>query len=212
MNRDDEQTIQKLRSAMATQVRGHHLNPDIAAAAAHQLVSYGRKPRRAVRPYAAIAACLVGVLAVAIVYAVLRPNARPDHTAASPAGTACAGAVVTGVLPVWARAGFSEASPVMPYITGKHDEIIAVLFTNPLRSPSAKTRYNKILWVAKDHGTGPLIIHAQLEGTKQHTTRTVPGGPGPSIINLPEPGCWQLTLTWSGHHDTLAVPYAAGTR
>ncbi len=39
--------------------------------------------------------------------------------------------------------------------------------------------------------------------------RQVTGGPGPSIINLPAPGCWQLDLRWSGHSDTMAVVYVA---
>jgi hypothetical protein len=26
--------------------------------------------------------------------------------------------------------------------------------------------------------------------------RRVPGGPGPSIIDLPAAGCWRFTLTW----------------
>jgi hypothetical protein len=35
------------------------------------------------------------------------------------------------------------------------------------------------------------------------------GGPGPSIVNLPSPGCWKLTLRWSGRVDTLDLEYAA---
>jgi hypothetical protein len=40
-------------------------------------------------------------------------------------------------------------------------------------------------------------------------SRAVPGGPGPSIINLPDAGCWRLTLTWSGGRDTLDLLYRA---
>ena len=57
-------------------------------------------------------------------------------------------------------------------------------------------------------GPGPLVIHAALAGTDRTATRSVAGGPGPSIIDLPAPGCWQLTLTWSGQRDTMSVPYA----
>ena len=39
--------------------------------------------------------------------------------------------------------------------------------------------------------------------------RTVAGGPGPSIINLPASGCWRLTLRWSGRADSLDLAYAA---
>lgn len=41
--------------------------------------------------------------------------------------------------------------------------------------------------------------------------RTVGGGPGPSIIDMPTAGCWQFTLRWSGHTDTVDLPYAAGS-
>jgi hypothetical protein len=40
--------------------------------------------------------------------------------------------------------------------------------------------------------------------------RVVPGGPGPSIVNLPQAGCWRLTLAWSGQTDTLDLAYGTG--
>lgn len=208
MTRDDEQTIRALRSAMATQVRGHHLDAEIAAAAVDHIASEPRTTRRRLGEYVAIAACLVGVATVALVYAVTRANSSPERAAVSPTGSTCTGAVVTSALPVWARAGFSPDAYINPHVTGANNQIIGVLFADPLRSPPAKGLANKIFWVAKDHGTGPLVIRAKLDGSTHLTTRKVPSGPGPSIINLPAPGCWQLTLTWSGHRDTLTVPYA----
>lgn len=98
---------------------------------------------------------------------------------------------------------------VWPHVTGAHGGIIGVLFADPLRAAPANGHNNKILWIAKvNKGIGPLTIRALLEGSDRTVTRTVAGGPGPSIINLPAAGCWQLTLTWPGHHDTLALPYA----
>jgi hypothetical protein len=35
----------------------------------------------------------------------------------------------------------------------------------------------------------------------------VGGGPGPSIIDLPQAGCWHLALKWSGHTDTMRLTY-----
>jgi hypothetical protein len=43
-------------------------------------------------------------------------------------------------------------------------------------------------------------------------TRKVSGGPGPSIVNLPSPGCWRLTLRWSGRADSLDLSYRGGRR
>jgi hypothetical protein len=66
--------------------------------------------------------------------------------------------------------------------------------------------HNKVLWVARG-GYGPLHIRAQLQGTSRTVTRLLPNGPGPSYVNMPAAGCWQMSLTWSGHHDTIALRY-----
>ena len=115
--------------------------------------------------------------------------------------------MVTSALPPWARAGFSPNAYGKPHVTGASGDIIGVLFTDPLRSPPASGRNNRILWVAKNPGSGPLLIRAHLERSDQVATRTVTGGPGPSIIDMSTPGGWQLTLTWSAHTDTTALPY-----
>jgi hypothetical protein len=36
-------------------------------------------------------------------------------------------------------------------------------------------------------------------------------GPGeiyPSYVNVPKPGCWQLSLRWAGHSDQLTLRYS----
>ena len=86
-------------------------------------------------------------------------------------------------------------------------QLVAVLFADPLHARPVPGHANKILWVAHSGG-GPLTIRAQLEGSDQTAVRSVPDGPGPSIIDLPAAGCWRMTLAWSGHSDTLAIPYA----
>ena len=42
----------------------------------------------------------------------------------------------------------------------------------------------------------PLRIEAVLDGNGRTAHREVAGGPGPSIVDLPEAGCWHLTLDW----------------
>jgi hypothetical protein len=65
-----------------------------------------------------------------------------------------------------------------------------------------------VLWVAQSQdGAGDLTITARLDGTTTTLTRTVPGGPGPSIVDLPSAGCWRLTLAWPGHTDSLDLTY-----
>jgi hypothetical protein len=136
----------------------------------------------------------------------------PSGAAASP--RACHSAVRHGVLPSWARTGFSDPRPRMPHIIGRSGEIAAIVFGYPLLSPPAKTRANKILWVSRRAlrpSGGDLRIRAQrMRGdgrVGRHVVRVIRGGPGPSHLNLPAPGCWRLSLRWSGRSDELDLDF-----
>ena len=122
-------------------------------------------------------------------------------------GSPCHAEVDQGVLPAWARGGFSSPRPRIPHVLGSRGGIAAILFGYPLMSPPAEGRNNKILWVSRVPVTGPLTITARLDGVARAETHEVAGGPGPSIVDLPRPGCWHLTLTWSGHADTVDLRY-----
>ncbi|MDQ7909571.1 hypothetical protein RB614_34130 [Phytohabitans sp. ZYX-F-186] len=128
----------------------------------------------------------------------------PSATAAS-----CAAGVPSRVLPEWARTGFSDPNPAMPYVLGDRGDIVAIVFGYPLRAPSQPDRSNKILWVSRvsQEPASPLVIDARLDGGGDPVTREVSGGAGPSIVDLPAAGCWHLQLTWSGHTDTLRLTY-----
>jgi hypothetical protein len=119
--------------------------------------------------------------------------------------SAC-GTVDRGVLPDWARAGFSDPHPKAPHVMARNGEITAILFGDPLSSPPDPQRGNKILWVARrTPPLGDLRITAR-QGERT-VTRVVARGPGPSIIDLPAAGCWDLTLRWSGHSDEMSLAY-----
>ncbi|WP_432839706.1 hypothetical protein [Dactylosporangium sp. CA-092794] len=138
------------------------------------------------------------------------PPPPPPPAAESPAAarTGCGSPVDTGPLPDWARAGFS-GDPSVPHVLGDRGTITAVLFGSPLTAARTDGKANKILWVAKEsYPPGDLTISAALDGTATTAGDTVEGGPGPSIVDLPRPGCWRLTLTWPGHADTLDLTYA----
>jgi hypothetical protein len=148
----------------------------------------------------------VAVLAALVV-------AAAPASAGSSAPAACHSAVHHGVLPTWARTGFSDPRPRLPHVLGRSGEIAALIFGYPLRSPPLKDRGNKILWVSR-RAVKPLSdlrIRAQrMEGRRRvghPVTRVVVGGPGPSGIDLPAPGCWRLTLRWSGRSDHLDLRY-----
>ena len=103
----------------------------------------------------------------------------------------------------------------MPHVMGQAGDIVAILWANrdALHSPSLPDRRNKILWVSRVPLTvlDPLVIKATLAGSTRTATVSVPGGPGPSIIDLPAPGCWTFHLSWSGHADELKLRYVALT-
>lgn len=142
-------------------------------------------------------------------------STNPSHPsdAASLSASACDPQVDRGVLPVWARSGFTDPEPIMPHEIGRSGEIAAILFGDPLSSPPSTEHTNKILWVARDgYASAPrLMISAQrMNGPASvgaPVERQVDGGPGPSIVDLPDPGCWRLTLTWADQTDTLDLEY-----
>ena len=64
-------------------------------------------------------------------------------------GRPCLSRISFGVLPVWARAGFSDPQPRLPHVVGRAGRIAALVFGYPLLSPPSRVRANKILWVAR---------------------------------------------------------------
>ncbi|PUA82188.1 hypothetical protein C7S10_08735 [Nocardioides currus] len=96
---------------------------------------------------------------------------------------------------------------------GDEGDLAAIVWVaeHPLVSPQSADKSNKILWVARvGAGDGPLEIQATQEQTGQRVSRVVEPAPGPSIVDLPAPGCWSLDLTWGAHHDHLQLGYAEG--
>jgi hypothetical protein len=153
------------------------------------------------------------VLIVALLASGCTAPAPSKVVAPSPA-TGCGSAVLTDPLPTWARAGFGTDGGGIPHVLGRHGDILGVLFGGRLSAPPAPDRSNKILWVSRLPVTrgDPLEITAQLDGTTQAVNREVAGGPGPSIIDLPSPGCWHVTLSWSGNTDAMDLIYQAQSR
>jgi hypothetical protein len=177
---------------------------------------------------------LVPVAAAALLAACTgnsQPSAHPEQSTArasaaradtAHAGIAQAGAVTSNgcagqppvsPLPVWARSGFQPADQAVPHVMGEAGDIVAILWAprDALHSPSLQDRSNKILWVSRipPVAPNPLVIKATLAGSTRTATVSVPGGPGPSIVDLPAPGCWTFHLSWSGRTDELKLRYVA---
>jgi len=134
-------------------------------------------------------------------------SAAPPPSEAAP----CGSSIVTDALPEWARTGFSDDGAGVPHVFGRGGDILAVLFGNPLKATPDQGRANKILWVSRLPAKmgDTLRITATLDGATPETVdRKVDGGPGPSIVDLPKPGCWRLTLKWQDRTDTMDLTYS----
>ena len=116
--------------------------------------------------------------------------------------------VERGVLPAWARTGFSDPRPEMPHVIGDRGQLAAILFGDPLTAPPRPDVSNKILWVARrTPPPGPLRLVAD-DGMRT-VRRVVDNGPGPSIVDLPA-GCWRVNASWPGGKDELELGYVPG--
>ena len=157
---------------------------------------------------------IVGALSTAALTALITAGCGSSGPSPSRV-SACASQVKVGVIPQWARTGFSDPKPRMPYELGRAGDIAALVWGFPLLSPPPRSHNNKILWVSRvatQPGSDLRIAAQRMQGTHPIGTpvsRSVMGGPGPSIIDLPASGCWRLTLRWSGRVDSLDLNYAA---
>ena len=193
---------EQLTSAMRASVEG--LAPPVGGLAGGG-VARGRRIRRRRRYAAATAAVMVTALAGGAVAALQRDGS--DHPVVTATGS-CDGTPRTGVLPSWARDGFSEPAPAVPHVLSRDGRMVAILFA-PLQSPSAAGRNNKILWVERPDSPGtPLTLDAVRDGSGGTVVQRELAGPGPSTVDLPQPGCWRLTLRWGGFRDTIDLDYA----
>jgi hypothetical protein len=205
---------------LRTLLRAAAADIDVPAAPAEALARAGRTRRRRRRVLAGIASA-AAVTAVAVAIPLLTARSGSVSPPGQPAGaqaSECVDSVPRAVLPVWARAGFSDPEPRAAYVRSRNGDMLAILFAQPLSSPPSAEHSNKILWVSRPlpaAGTSPvrdpaLRIRASLVDGGKVVTRVVPDGPGPSTIDLPEPGCWHLTLRWQGRTDVIDVAYLPG--
>jgi hypothetical protein len=128
----------------------------------------------------------------------VRPDAGVGSTGAVPAASACA-PLQTGAPPVWARGGFTGNS-YPPFATSESGDLVALVFGDPLSAPPAPTHDNKILWVDRS-GARAMDVTARVEGSDEVTHLQI--DIGPSIVDLPAPGCWHLDLRIGDRHDSM---------
>lgn len=172
------------------------------------LASGGLQRGRALRRRRRLAA---GGAAVALVAVAGAGTAALVHDGSQRSVVTAAGSCAeprSRVLPTWARDGFSDPEPEVPYVLSDDGRMAAILF-GPLQAPSAPDRNNKVLWVERPDSPGlPLDIAAVRAGSDGAVVHRHLAGPGPSIVDLPQPGCWTLSLRWGEFRDTINLEYA----
>jgi hypothetical protein len=184
---------------------------DLAEQAPHDPDLAARVRRRARRGRMLLAGVALAAVVVAVVAAgTVLPSLRPARSTAAAGGNvavvpACRSTVLRGVLPEWARAGFFDPEPVMPYVRSTSGNVVAILFTDRLTSPPRREVANKVLWVWQTYPAAPTDVRvaARLDGTGPAVTAGLPAPVGPSYVDLPSPGCWRLTLTWPRGQDSV---------
>jgi hypothetical protein len=177
-------------------------DPDLAG-------SVRRRARRQATVLGSVLAVLVLLGGAGFAAARLR---GPAPTAAASGGPATAPAFSCAPLeqtplPEWARAGFSRPAAPVPHTTGRNGLIVAIPF-GPLAARPDPGRSNKVLWAARVVDAGEFTVDARLGGSTRQVHLDLGPAPGPSIVDLPAPGCWQLDLRWGdGHRDTVNLRY-----
>ena len=88
------------------------------------------------------------------------------------------------------------------------------LFGYPLMAGNPVPYSDKILWVTRTPRQGrPLRITGHPLGAAAPVVSSAwpagssPGEIYPSEVVVPTPGCWQFTLAWHGHSDTVDLWY-----
>jgi len=167
------------------------------------------------RRRASIAAIAASALAVAVIAS---PRAARSATAA--AGVCVAAPIHRGAPPAWSASAWSSSPGFrLPYSLASGDSAAAFFWVR-LRAGDPSNPANKVLWVMRyPRQHTPLRILARWGASAAVTARSSwppdssPGEIYPSYLNLPKPGCWQLTLRWSSHTARLDVEIdPAGSR
>lgn len=120
-----------------------------------------------------------------------QPAAKAGPSAQVFAG-GCAGTVLTNAEPpVWAQGGWTHTKGTpwpVPWATAVPADAVAFIFASELvagSGPRSDGSANKVLWVVKD--PADFMVEGRPLGQSQPVV-TVAGGP--SIVDLPTPGCW----------------------
>jgi len=140
------------------------------------------------------------------------PAGPPPVRGAAYAGGGCgATPLLAGAAPGWASAAHP---PPIRYALAERGQAAGFLFGYPLMAGNPQPYSDKILWVVASPRDGmPLRLTGHPLGaaapvvSSEWPADSAPGEIYPSEIIVPSPGCWQFTLSWNGHTDTVDLRY-----
>lgn len=139
------------------------------------------------------------------------PGTSPPPT--NGLGVDCRDVVKEGELPTWAAAARIDHAR---YVISADGLALGVLWADPMVAgqPGPDQPSNKILWIVNRPREGSDLVvtaqpHERSAPTLAHSfeANSGPGEIYPSIIDVPEAGCWEMQLEWAGHQTALLVPY-----
>src|SRR5438105_8928040 len=145
-----------------------------------------------------------------------RPSSTPSLAAAAVVPGACGiTQVLKGGVPAWLDDAGAHNNPNgLPYAVATPPIAAGFLFGYPLRAGHPDNPANKILWVVgRPRGGSALTISAHPIGMSAPLVTTIqpanslPGEIYPSIVDVPDPGCWHLDLAWAGEQASVEVEY-----
>jgi hypothetical protein len=87
-----------------------------------------------------------------------------------------------------------------------------------LRAGHPTNPANKVLWIVRFPREGhPLTITASQRTDRSQVVRiswpadSEPGEIYPSYVDLPKPGCWELSLAWGPHRASINIEVVRST-
>ena len=142
-------------------------------------------------------------------------TAIPTPSAAVLAGGCGSTPLMQGHVPAWVdQAGAHNNPDGLPYVIADPSQAAGFIFGNPLRAGHPDNPTNKILWVVglPRNGSSLVITGHPLPTATPIVAQSEPAdsSPGeiyPSIVDVPEPGCWHFDLAWAGHHASVDLLY-----
>jgi len=140
------------------------------------------------------------------------PAGRPPVRGAAYASGGCgASPLLIGPAQGWASAA---DPPRIRYALAERGQVAGFVFGYPLMAGNPRPYSDKILWVVASPRDGmPLRVTGHPLGAAAPVVSSAwpanssPGEIYPSQIVVPSPGCWQFTLSWNGHTDTVDLWY-----